>query len=108
METRPAYFRSTLHLLRRCHGASRFARCRTEKTRRPVQSQKIQRPGNLLRQPTREIRARANGTVAVATGPWPVPTQRCCSERPTGPWLQQADTLNSGALGAALFGRVAL
>src|SRR6267378_42196 len=56
METRPAYFRSTLHLLRRRHGASRFARCRTEKTRRPVQSQKVQRPGDLLRQPAREIR----------------------------------------------------
>src|SRR5882724_10594012 len=28
-----------------------------KKTRRPVQSQKIQRPGNLLRQPAREIRA---------------------------------------------------
>src|SRR6266480_7966551 len=58
METRPAYFRSTLHLLRRLHGASRFARCRTEKTRQPVQSQKTQRPSNLLRQPAREIRAR--------------------------------------------------
>src|SRR5258708_18745004 len=58
METRPAYFRSTLHLLRRRHGTSRFARCRTEKTRRPVQSQKIQRQGHLLRQPAREIRAR--------------------------------------------------
>src|SRR6266478_9214124 len=63
METRPAYFRSTLHLFRRRHGASRFARCRKEKTRRPVQSQKIQRPGNLLRQSAREIRAGIDGTV---------------------------------------------
>src|ERR1700751_3845086 len=57
METRPAYFRSTIYLLCRSHGASRFARRRAKKTRRPVQAQKIQRPGNLLRQPAREIRS---------------------------------------------------
>src|SRR4029453_5851097 len=63
METRPAHLRAALHLLRRRHGASRFARCRTEKTWRPVQSQEIQRPGNLLRQPAREIRAGINGSL---------------------------------------------
>ena len=35
----------------------------SRKNSRPVQSQKIQRPGNLLRQPTREIRTRIDGLV---------------------------------------------
>src|SRR5436190_14770038 len=63
MEARPAYFRSAIHLLRRRYGAARPARCRAEKTRRPVRSQKIQRPGNLVRQSAGEIRAGIDGAL---------------------------------------------
>src|SRR4029077_5190184 len=101
METRPAYFRSTLHLLRRRHGASRFARCRTEKTRRPVQSQKIQRSGHLLRQPAREIREGANGLIVVAPACGRSQLSRAALTAHGA--VATADMLNSGALGATLF-----
>src|SRR5262249_27052711 len=63
METSPAHFRAAIYLLCRRHRASRFTRCRSEKTRQRVQSQKIQRPGYLLRQSAREIRAGIDGLV---------------------------------------------
>src|SRR5262249_49228106 len=99
METRPAYFRAAIHLLCRRHRVSRFARSRGEKTRQPVQSQKIQRRGNLLRQSAGEVRSGVDGAVVVATGLWPI-----LPSTAHGPWLHQTQ-LDSDVLDAALLGR---
>src|SRR5438552_45183 len=103
MEARPAYFRSTLHLLRRRHGASRFARCRTEKTRQPVQSQKIQRSGNLLRQPARKIRAGIDGLVGGTRCPQRVGKIVRLRRQKSDIIFGEADLPLTLALGATLF-----
>src|ERR1700756_3145738 len=63
METRSAHLRATFDLLCWCNRTSRSSRSGTEEVRQGFRSKEIQRPGDFLREPASEIRARTDGIV---------------------------------------------